>query len=259
MAEYTNWGIIIIAVAILFKVALGLFFRFKGKKTSSDALKASGLDALLDSLLSLGTLVGALVSRFASFYLEGYIGIFIGLFIIKSGVGVLRESLSSLIGERMEEGKASEIKKAILSHPEVKGAYDLIVNSYGVNKSIGSVHVEVDDGLTAREIHTLERTIAQEIFLNFGIVMTIGIYASNTFTPQLKKMKEDLQKIVLENRDFVQLHGFYVDEKTKIVSFDLVFSFEAKDPDQSRASIVEAMSKMYPSYQFVSVLDDDFA
>ena len=48
-AEYSNLSLIIISVAILVKVALGLYFRRMGKKTNSEALKGSGTDALFDS------------------------------------------------------------------------------------------------------------------------------------------------------------------------------------------------------------------
>ncbi len=77
-AVYENLTLIIIAIAILFKIALGLYFRFMGKKNDSEALKASGADALWDSVLSFSTLVCALISRFAGVSLEGYFGILIG-------------------------------------------------------------------------------------------------------------------------------------------------------------------------------------
>ena len=48
MPEFEIYSIIIIAVAIAFKVGIGLFFRYKAKKTESDALDASGKDALFD-------------------------------------------------------------------------------------------------------------------------------------------------------------------------------------------------------------------
>ena len=63
-ASYTNTSLIIISVAIVVKIALGLFFRKMGKKTNSDALKGSGIDALFDAILSLSTLVGAIIAMF---------------------------------------------------------------------------------------------------------------------------------------------------------------------------------------------------
>ena len=102
-ASYTNTSLIIISVAIVVKIALGLFFRNMGKKTNSDALKGSGIDALFDAILSLSTLVGAIIAMFTGVHIEGYLGIVIGLFIIKSGIDVLRDAISNIIGERTSE------------------------------------------------------------------------------------------------------------------------------------------------------------
>ena len=96
MPEFEIYSIIIIASAIIVKVGIGLFFRFKAKKVDSDALKASGDDALFDSILSTSTLIGLLIAKFANIYVEGYLGIIIGLFILKSGFEALKESLSCL-------------------------------------------------------------------------------------------------------------------------------------------------------------------
>lgn len=53
----------------------------------------------------------------------------------------------------------NEIKDAILSIDGVRGCYDLILNSYGHNKSIDSVHIGVSEELTAKEIQAIERNI----------------------------------------------------------------------------------------------------
>ena len=58
---FTYISLILIGAAILVKVGLGLFFRYRGKKLNSEALKGSGLDALFDALLSLATLVSIAV------------------------------------------------------------------------------------------------------------------------------------------------------------------------------------------------------
>ena len=196
LSNFDNLAFIIISVAIAVKVGLGTLFRIVGKRVNSDALKASGIDALFDALLSLGTLVGALVTRFAGFYIEGYIGCVIGVFIIRSGIGVLRESVSSIIGDRAEEGLSAKIKAICLAHKEVHGVYDVILNNYGPNKTIGSLHIELDDDVTAKEIHGLCRIIESEIYIATGVITTMGIYASNDSSPEGALIKEKLLEVL---------------------------------------------------------------
>lgn len=259
LANFDNWAFIIISVAIVVKVGLGTLFRVVGKKVNSDALKASGIDALFDALLSLGTLVGALVTKFGGFYIEGYIGGVIGIFIIRSGVGVLRESVSSIIGDRAEEGLATKIKSICLAHKEVKGVFDLILNNYGPNKTIGSLHIEVDDMMTAKELHGLCRIIESEIYLSCGVIATTGVYASNDSSPEGALIKEKLLEVMKGYPTLLQMHGFYVDSHKKMVTYDLIFDFDDADMERHASEICASMKEAFPEYGFYPILDQDYS
>ena len=260
VATYDKWSIIIVSVAVVVKVMLGLYFRRKAKKVDSSSLKSSGTDALFDSLLSLSTLVAIIISLTAGINIEGYLGILIGIFIIKSGIEALLESLSSIVGSRYDSDKAKEIKEMILTnHKEVKGVYDLIVNNYGPNKAIGSVHVEVEDNLTAKEIQFLERQIQIEIYTNFEIIMTIGIYASNDSTDVSIKIKECLLNELKNYEHIIQMHGFYVDEVKKLVLFDIIFDFDEKDQSGVVCEISKKLKEEFSDFDFNIIVDTDFS
>lgn len=251
-------SLILIGVAVLVKISLGLYFRHVGKKVNSEALKGSGIDALFDALLSLGTLVAIVVSLVWKVNIEGYIGIVIGLFMIKSGIDVLRQSLSSIIGERTSKETSDAIKHLVCENPEVKGAYDLIVNNYGPDRGIGSIHIEVDDKMTAKDIHPLTRKISGEVYEKFGIIMTVGIYASNNSDPLINKIRSDIQQEVLAHPTIKQIHGFYCDQEIKAISFDVIVDFKDKDAPKLIKEIHDNLQAKYPDYQFYIVEDKDF-
>lgn len=256
-ASYNNLSLIIVSIAILVKVALGIFFRKVGKETQSDALKGSGIDALFDALLSTATLVGALVSMFAGVSLEGYLGILIGLFIIKGGIDVLRGAISNIIGNRTSKEVSLAIKKNVTSHEGVLGAYDLILNNYGPNRAIGSIHIEVDDNLTAKEIHPLSRQISEDIYKEFGVILTVGIYASNNTHPEAKEIRKYIYDLVKGYEEVQEIHGFYIDVDKKTITFDIIVNFNS-DAFKIRDEIQEKISQKYPSYTLFIVLDTDF-
>lgn len=258
-ATYSNLSLIIISIAILVKVVLGLFFRRMGKKTNSEALKGSGVDALFDSLLSLATLIGAIVARFTGVAIEGYLGILIGLFIIKSGIEILLNSLSSIVGKRADKEIAIGIKQIVTSFPEVIGAYDLILHDYGPTKSIGSIHIEVRDDLTAKEIHPLTRKITMAVYEKYGTILTVGIYATNESVPEVKEIRTDLYTLVKEFSSINQIHGFYVDVETNTVTFDLIIDFKEEKPEEVKNELVRRIKEKHPNYQYYVILDDDFA
>ena len=259
MPQFEIYSIIIVAVAILVKVSIGLFFRYKGNKINSDALKASGLDALLDSVLSTSTLIGIFIAKYANFYIEGYLGVLIGLFIIKSGFEVLKESLSSMIGNRFDKEYVTEIKKAILSIEGVSGCYDLILNSYGHNKNIASAHIGVSDKLTAKEIQTIERNITSLMYSKYNTIMTIGIYAENFSDEFTKNTYNKILEVIKKYEQILEIHGFYVDEELKIINYDLVISFDDNNPYETINKIKEESQSMFDNYRIIINYDQDFS
>ena len=256
--SFTTISLILIAVAVVVKILLGLYFRYVGKKVNSEALKGSGIDALFDALLSLGTLISIVVYLIWKVNIEGYIGVIIGLFMLRSGVGVLRSSLSNIIGERTSKETSEAIKHLVCENPEVKGAYDLIVNNYGPDRGIGSIHIEVNDNMTAKEIHPLTRRIAAQVYQEFGIIMTVGIYASNNSDPVINAIRNDIQQEVLKHENIKQIHGFYCDQERKAISFDVIVDFKDKDSGKLIQEIHDNLANKYPDYQFYIVEDKDF-
>lgn len=258
LPSYDNYAFFLISAAIVIKIGLGIFYQIKGKKYNSSVLKASGLDALFDSLLTLSTLIGAIVSRFASTYVEGYIGVVIGIFILRTGFEIVREAISNLIGVRIDQEFANEIKAEIAQFDGVKGVYDLILNNYGHSKFIGSVHVGVDESFTAKDIHILEREIGVNLYLKHNIIMTVGIYCETVSSPIGQEIKNKIIELIKENPFILQLHGFYIDEGTKSVYFDLVFDYQEKDPGSAVNSLVIKLVEAFEGYSFYPVIDRDF-
>ena len=121
--EYSVLSLVIIALAVLIKVFVGLYYLKVGKSVNSEPLKAGGKDALFDVLLSLATVVG-IITSFFGFNIEGYIGVVIGLFIIRTAIEVLHDGISLIIGERASEEEINSIKNIVSSYDKVRGVYD---------------------------------------------------------------------------------------------------------------------------------------
>ena len=254
---YDVYSFVVIGIAVAVKVALGLYFRHVGKATNSDALKASGVDALWDSVLSAGTLVGAGISYATGVHPEGYIGIAIGLFILKSAVDVFRESASKIIGERTDPELVKAMVADIANHPQVKGVYDLIIHNYGTDRNVAGVHVEVADSMTARDIQQLEREIAFVCYTKYNTVMTVGIYAENSESPFARETGEKVYAITGAHPEIIQTHGFFLDEKNHNVSVDIIVDFD-KPADEVCAQVKQEIEALLPDYQVVVVLDRDY-
>ena len=259
VVEYSVISLVIIALAVGVKVFVGLYYLKVGKAVNSEPLKASGKDALFDVLLSLATVVGIVTSLIWHINIEGYIGIVIGLFILRTAIEVLHDGVSLIIGERASQEEIDAIKHLVSSFPEVKGAYDLIINNYGANKTIASIHIEVDDSLTATQIHLLTRNITARAYAELGTILTVGIYASNEADPKVKEIKDFTYKLIEKEEGINQIHGFYIDEEKKIISFDLIFDFKFEKPQVKIAELINTLKEKYPEYTFYIIQDTDFS
>ena len=259
ISSYTTVMLIIISVGILTKLFLGRFVKKKGTELNSDSLIASGTDALFDAIISLSTLIGAVISLLFGISIDGYLGVIISVIIMKSGYEIILDSFNEIIGARVDSEVSTKIKNEINKYAEVYGTYDLILHQYGPEKLIGSTHIEVDDSLTAKEIHALTRKITEDIFEKYGVILTIGIYASNTDVDENAVIKNSIDNLIKQYPMILQIHGYYVNPDNMTISFDLVFDFDEKNISQIKNEIIERLSNLYPKYTFNIIIDNDFS
>ncbi len=257
-AEYSIVSLIIVMVAVFVKFFFGRYVKKQGKKLNSGSLVASGTDALSDSILSLSTFIAAVISIIWHISLEGYLGVIISIFILKSAIDILKEAIDDMIGTRADPELTQKLREFINSYEDVLGVYDIIIHNYGPNKIIASVHIQVDDNITAKEIHKITRRIIVDVYNKFGIILTMGIYASND-TGKYKEIKEYIGSIIKDYKYIIQMHGFYVDEEDNTISFDLIFDFDELEPQKKIEEIVQKLKNKYPEYSFNIILDTDIS
>ena len=258
--EYGAAALIIVAVAVAVKIVLGRYVKRVGEKVNSDSLINSGADATMDAVISAATLVAAGIYLLFHISLEAWLGAIIAAVIIKSGIEMLRDTLSKILGERADAQLARDIKETVTSYPEVSGAYDLVLHNYGPDAFNGSVHIEVPDTLSADDLDKLLRKIMVEVYQKHNVILTaIGVYSVNTSDPEAAAAREAVSQIVLAHPHVLQLHGFYLDKAEKTLRFDVVVSFEAPDRGRVYREIAEAVQQAYPDYTLQIAMDTDFS
>lgn len=255
VTNYTTISLIIVAVAVAVKFALGQYVKRVGEDINSQALVASGSDAFFDAILSLSTLVAAIISIFFHISLEGILGVIISIVIIKASIDMLKESVDSMIGARVDSELSRKIKDSICEISGIYGAYDLSLHNYGPEDLRGSVHVEVDDNLTALEIHSLSHQISKKIFEEFSIILTVGIYARNE---KYSNVRNDLYEIASKYEEVLEIHGFIVYEEEKLVTFDIIVDFNA-DREQVKNKILSEIKQKHPEFTYYIIDDYDIS
>ena len=258
--DYSATALLIIAVAVVAKIILGSFVKKKGLDVKSDALVASGSDALHDSIISASTLAAAVIYLFFHISLEAWLGAIISAVIVKSGLDLLRDTVSEILGERIDAETAQSVKDTICQTEGVRGAYDLVINNYGPNRQIGSVHIEVPDTMTVGELDGLEREISKNVFVKHHLILTgISVYSMNMGDKEAVRVETGVRKILEAYPDVLQMHGFFLDKKDKTMKFDIIISYDAQNREQLYKEIMKKVAASFPEYTPQVQLDFDIS
>jgi len=257
--DYNTVSLIIVAVAVVVKILLGRYVKGIGVKVNSDSLINSGEDATLDSIISASTLVAAGIFLIFHISLEAWLGAIISVVIIKSGIEMLRDTISQILGERNDAELAKEIHRTVTSFPDVQGAYDLVLNNYGPDTWNGSIHIEVPDTYSADQLDQLIREITMKVHHEHHVILTaIGVYSINTKDEEVIAAQKKVHEIVFSHEHVRQMHGFYLLKDQKSMRFDIVISFNAKDRRAVYNEVVADVQKSFPDYELQVAMDTDF-
>ncbi len=255
VSSYTPLMLVFIIVAIITKLVLGRYTNSVGKKVNSTALVASGSDALFDAIVSAATLFSAILTLLWQINIDGIIGTLISLVIIKAGWDMLSDTLDRILGSRIDGNLSKEIKEKIKKEKLVIGAYDLILHNYGPETMIGSVHIEIDESVTTKEIFELTRKLRMNMFDEYGILLTFGVYATNQKDSRVIEIEESINSYVVSIDGILSMHAFYINFEAKQLSFDIVVDFKVDDKIYLRDSIVKHLKKQYSDFDIYVSID----
>ncbi len=255
--NYSILSLIIIGIAVGVKLLLGRYVKKQGLKVHSGSLIASGSDALFDAILSASVLISAIIFVTTGLSLEAYVGVIIAVIIIKSGVEMMVDTLNEILGIRADKATTDRIKQLVMEEPGVQGAYDLILYNYGPDKNLASIHIELPETMTVREVDRLTRKLEAKVLKETGVILAgVGLYSYNTDNSEADRIRDEVRAKVLAHEWAVQIHGFYLDSETKEMRFDVVMNFNI-NPKEGLQILYKEIGQAYPEYTIMIAPDVD--
>ncbi len=257
--EYTTSTLVVIVVAIVVKLVLGQYVKHKGGQLKSDALIASGSDALFDAIITLATLISAGIMLLWSISLDGILGTLISIVIIKAGIEMLASPVNELLGTSIPSELTKQIIKEVSDFEGVHGVFDLILHNYGPDVRIGSLHINVYDTMSAHDIHRLTRKITTYMYDKHGIIMTVGVYAIATGDNRRAELQSQVIQTLATHKEIVQVHGFLYSEKDQMLSVDVVPDMSVHDTTTLVSQLTSEIQSLAPGVQVVIVVDHNYS
>ncbi len=252
--------LIILVLTIAVKLGLWRINLKNGRKIESEALSASGTDALSDALATSVTIIAAAISLFSAFPIDGWAGIIVSIFILYAGVRSVVDTVSAIVGERPSKETVQDIRKIIQKHPPLSGGYDIQIHTYGPSRMIGTCNVEVPSEAKGEEIFDAMTDAQTEILDTMGIYFTFGMYAVNSDNPVVILMKKEVMKVLKSvSPSVISIHAFHVHMEDSRVHFDVVVDFSLSDYAAFRKNATKALTEAFPTYSFQFNIDPDYA
>lgn len=202
-----SWSVVVVLVlAILLKIWQALFNIKVGKKINSVALAATGADSRNDVIATAAVLCSIIVGRFSGLQIDGYMGVLVALFIIWSGIGLIKETVSPLLGEAPDPELVEAIAQNVMSFDGVLGIHDLVVHNYGPGKIFASIHIEVDANGDLMESHDMVDNIERQISQKFRLMLTAHMDPIKVDDPIVSRMAEITSQVLSQLEGVSNIH-----------------------------------------------------
>ena len=208
--EFSCLTIIILVAAILIKLWQSLFNRSIGRKIRSVTLIATAADSRNDVISTSAVLISVIVGKFTGIQIDGYMGCLVALFIIWSGIQLVRETTSPLLGEAPDQELVDSIAEIVKKEPGVLGIHDLMVHNYGPGKIFASMHIEVDADGDLMESHDMIDNIEKRIKDELHVEFVVHMDPVKTDDPLITKMKKIIADALLPLDGVDNIHDFRI-------------------------------------------------
>ena len=259
--EFSLTVVIVLLLAIGIKIWQACFNVQAGKKINSMTLIATGADSRNDVIATSAVLLSLLIGHFFDLQIDGYMGVLVALFIVWSGIGLVRETVSPLLGEAPDPALVRDIEETAMQHDGVLGIHDLVVHNYGPGRVIISLHAEVpaDGDILALHdtIDNIERKLKKELHCEAVIHMDpICIH-----DPEVNALKEKICGILRNIDPVLTLHDFRTVKgptHTNII-FDVVkpYRFPLSD-EELKQLLVEKIQSMGENFYPIIQIDEKY-
>ena len=244
--DYTIWVVLIMCVSLAAKLIYGVLLRKKGKEINAAALIMSGTDSMSDALTSAAILAAILINNLFNIDIEHYLCIGISLMIIYTGVQMLRECVTKILGTSVDPEFRKKIKSMIIMEDGVYNVSNLVIHSYGESVYVGSVDIEVDKNMRADEISKLSRRLIQKSD-ELGLTLTaVGISGTDADSPEANSMWDEILDVIRQYDKIRRAYSFAVDFNEKQISFSIVPDPDDPDKDATRDDLLNKLKNIFP-------------
>ncbi len=259
--EFSVAMIAVLMLSILLKLWMSRFTANIGRRINSATMSAATSDSIADVISTGAILLSSIIGYFRGVNLDGYIGVVVAGFVLYSGISILRDTVSPLMGEAPDQSTIAELMERVLSYDGIIGIHDIMIHSYGPTKQIASAHAEVRSDCDIMAIHETIDTAEREIGAQMGILLTLHLDPVEVDNALLNEVRMKVAATLAGIDETLRFHDFRMvrgENRTNLL-FDIVVQPGMK-PEAIAAlkkRVAEDIALLDPSYHCILSVDID--
>lgn len=259
--EFSVAMIAVLVGSILVKLWMSRFTANIGRRINSSTMSAATSDSIADVISTGAILLSSVIGYFKGVNIDGYIGVVVAGFVLYSGVSILRDTISPLMGEAPDPKVVAELTDRILSYDGIIGIHDILVHSYGPGKLIASAHAEVRSDCDLMAIHETIDTAEREVGAQMGILLTLHLDPVEVDNAVLNETREQIKGILAEIDETLRFHDFRMvrgENRTNLL-FDIVVQPGRKPEEiaELKHRVADEAARLNPAYHCILSVDVD--
>lgn len=172
--EFGNFAIVVMLISIIIKEGMAQYASWASKKIGSKSLKADAWHHRTDAFSSIIILIGIILGN-KLWWVDGLLGIFVSFMLFYAAFSIIRETSSSLLGEKPDDRLIKKIKDIAekIDTSELR-LHHFHVHQYGQHTEM-TFHIVLPAEMKLEEAKEITDFLFREIKKEMNILATIHI------------------------------------------------------------------------------------
>ena len=259
--EFSLALVVVLVGSMAVKLWMAHLNRVLGERIKSETLLATAQDSKNDVIATGAVLACAIIAYVADVELDAWVGLAVGLYIGWSGVELIRDTVSPLLGQAPDPELVAHIRSKIMSYPGVLGTHDLMVHDYGPGRQFASAHVEMAAETDPMESHDTLDNLEQAFKDDDGLIVTLHYDPIVTNDPHVVDMRNKIDAMAKSLDGEASIHDLRCvpgPTHTNVI-FDCLHPVEcALSSDEFKRKLGDMVIEAYPDAVPKITVDEDY-
>jgi len=226
--DITGLTLGILVASMVIKIWMSYFFRSLGNLIQSTTLMATSADSRNDVIATGAVLLSCLIQKLWNVNVDGITGLSVAVFILYSGIAMMRQTISPLLGKQADAELVKSLTELLTSHDKILGIHDLLIHDYGPGRCFASVHAELSATEGVLHSHEIIDDLEQLAKKKLNIHLVIHYDPVVLDDPEWNTLRKRVEEVIASVDPRLSIHDFRLSRQLGNLSlaFDVEVPYE---------------------------------